>query len=83
MSRRRATGRPSRMVTTTRGALLSCGSALRPDIRQTAGPDVRPRAFYCFYSSFYPSASTCGRWHACCVPSITETGDKTGQKPAE
>ena len=84
MSRRRHTGRPCRVVTTTRAVLLSCGSARRPDIRRTAGPDMRdPSLSHCFYLSFRPGASTCGRWHACCVPSITETGDKTGQKPAE
>ena len=34
---------------------------------------------HCFYSSFYPSASTCGRWHACCVPSSRKPVTKQAQ----
>jgi len=46
-------------------------------------PAPAPPRFSLFSHVFSSFASIGDRWRACCVPCITETSDKSGQKPAE
>jgi len=74
-------------VTSTLEALpfISDAQSIRADIRRTARPNggVLHRFLIVFIRIFDLAHLRAAQRQICCVPSITETVTKTGQKPAE